>query len=87
MKRKHLVEFDVGGKILRVALYIRVSTEEQVRHGLSLEAQKEALVTYAKENGWKIVDFYIDEGMTARKKLSKRKEFQRLLHLRLQQQV
>ncbi len=79
MKRKHVVEFEKDGKILRVALYIRVSTEEQVRHGLSLEAQKEALVRYAKENGWKIVDIYADEGTTARKKLTKRKEFQRLL--------
>ena len=40
----------------RAALYIRVSTEEQVMHGYSLEAQKEALTRYAKENNLFIVD-------------------------------
>ena len=49
----------------RVALYIRVSTSEQVVHGLSLEAQREALTKYAKEKGYSIVDTYADEGITA----------------------
>ena len=57
----------------RVALYIRVSTSEQVVHGLSLEAQKEALTKYAKEKGYSIVDTYADEGITARKQLKNRK--------------
>ena len=63
----------------RVALYIRVSTSEQVVHGLSLEAQREALTKYAKEKGYNIVDTYADEGITARKQLKNRKELQRLL--------
>ena len=70
---------DVCAKIIRVALYIRVSHEEQAKHGLSLDAQIKALKNYAKEKGWKVVDVYADEGITARKKLSKRKEFQRLM--------
>ena len=64
----------------RVALYIRVSTSEQVINGLSLDAQKEALTKHAKERGYNIVDIYADEGITARKKLSNRKELQRLLN-------
>lgn len=63
----------------RVALYIRVSTSEQAINGLSLEAQREALEKYAKNKGYSIVDIYADEGITARKQLSKRKELQRLL--------
>lgn len=63
----------------RVALYIRVSHDEQVVHGLSLEAQRDALMQHAKERGYSIVDVYADEGITARKKLSNRKELQRLL--------
>ena len=63
----------------RVALYIRVSHDEQVMHGLSLEAQREALEKHARERGYSIVDIYADEGITARKQLSKRKELQRLL--------
>ena len=35
----------------RAALYIRVSTEEQARHGLSLSAQLENLQQYAKIKG------------------------------------
>ena len=63
----------------RVALYIRVSTTEQAINGLSLEAQREALEKHAKDRGYSIVDVYADEGITARKQLSKRKELQRLL--------
>lgn len=63
----------------RVALYIRVSTAEQVVNGLSLEAQKEALVQHAEERGYNIVDIYADEGITARKNIKNRKELQRLL--------
>lgn len=63
----------------RVALYLRVSTEEQAINGLSLQAQREALEKHARERGYSIVDIYADEGITARKQLSKRKELQRLL--------
>lgn len=38
--------------LVRVALYIRVSGEEQKIKGLSLEAQQERLEAYAREKGW-----------------------------------
>jgi site-specific DNA recombinase len=65
--------------MLRVALYIRVSTEEQKIHGLSVETQKEALAKWAKDNNCEIVDYYVDAGKTARKNLSSRLEMHRLL--------
>ena len=65
--------------MIRTALYIRVSTEEQALHGLSLEAQDATLTDYAKRNDLIIVDRYIDEGITARKKMTKRKALMRLL--------
>ena len=40
----------------RVALYLRVSTEEQAINGLSLQAQREALEKHAKDRGYSIVD-------------------------------
>lgn len=58
--------------ILRVALYIRVSTEEQAKFGLSLAAQEDTLLRYARERGYKIVNIYRDEGNSARKPVSKR---------------
>lgn len=65
--------------IIRAALYIRVSTEEQAREGYSVDAQKENLKRYAKSKGYKVVGVYADEGITARKKYTNRKEFMRLL--------
>ncbi len=63
----------------RAALYIRVSTEEQAMHGYSLEAQRDALTKYAKEHDLFIVDYYMDEGKSARKTYTSRPEFMRLL--------
>jgi len=65
--------------ILRVALYIRVSTEEQAKFGISLAAQEDSLVRYTKERGYKIVDIYRDEGNSARKPVSKRPVMLQLL--------
>ena len=45
-------------KKIRCALYDRVSTDIQVRDGLSLDAQREALTSYAKAHGYEIVDYY-----------------------------
>ena len=69
----------MANKIIRCAIYDRVSTDIQVQTGLSLDTQKELLTEYAQEHGYEIVDYYIDEGLTARKKLQNRKEFLRLL--------
>lgn len=66
-------------KKIRCALYDRVSTDMQVRDGLSLDAQREALTSYANAHGYEIVDYYSDEGITARKKMQNRKELIRLL--------
>ncbi len=65
--------------ITRVALYIRVSGEEQKIKGLSLEAQQERLEEYAREKGWIITGIYIDAAKTARKNMHKRAEFQRMI--------
>jgi site-specific DNA recombinase len=65
--------------VQRVALYIRVSTEEQAQHGYSLEAQESALVEFANAHNYKIVNIYRDEGFSARKSVVKRKVMQQLL--------
>lgn len=64
---------------IRCAIYDRVSTELQAKEGLSLDAQKEALTDYAVSHGYEIVDYYADEGLTARKKMQNRKDLMRLL--------
>lgn len=64
---------------IRCAIYDRVSTDIQVKEGLSLEAQKAALTDYALSHGYEIVGYYADEGITARKKMQNRKDLIRLL--------
>ena len=64
----------------RAALYIRVSSDEQARHGLSLGEQRADLLKYAQAHNYTVVDIYADEGFTARKALSRRRELQRLVN-------
>jgi len=66
-------------KVIRVALYIRVSTDEQAKHGYSLDSQKQRLEAYSKEKGYKVYQIYADEGKSARSNISARKELLRLL--------
>lgn len=67
-------------KIESVAAYVRVSHTEQKLHGLSLDAQKMKLKEYAKKNNMKIVEWYCDEGVSARKLIKNRPELQRMIH-------
>lgn len=67
-------------KIEAVAAYIRVSTTEQKLHGLSLDAQKMKLIAYAKAHGMKIVEWYMDEGVSGRKLIKNRPELQRMIN-------
>lgn len=47
---------------LKVALYIRVSTDAQFEEGYSVEAQKEKLSQYCKLKDFQNYEFYIDGG-------------------------
>lgn len=69
----------IDSSLKRAALYARVSTEEQAMHGVSLDAQRERLVQYAKENDLSVVGIYVDEGISARKRYTKRAAFMRML--------
>lgn len=67
-------------KIERVACYIRVSTQEQKLHGLSLDAQRDALRRYAEAHGLNIIEWYEDEGISGRKLIRRRPALQRMLN-------
>lgn len=62
---------------MRVAIYGRVSTDEQAQEGFSIAAQKEKLTAFVQSQDWDIYDYYIDEGISA--KNTERPELQRLL--------
>ena len=57
---------------MRVALYCRVSSEEQARHGLSLGAQLERLRQWAKDNRATVVNEYVDSGVSGKLPYKKR---------------
>jgi len=61
----------------KCGLYLRVSTDDQVRERFSLPEQKERLETFCKFKGYEIVDYYKDEGISA-KTGNYRPEFERL---------
>lgn len=60
-----------------VALYGRVSTDEQVKKGYSIETQEQVLKEYAEKKGYKIYDSYLDGGFSGG--TIKRPQLQRLL--------
>lgn len=64
---------------VRVVKYIRCSHDDQVAHGDTLEAQNSILDEFIAANKMILVDTFVDEALTARKKYTKRKEFVRLL--------
>lgn len=51
---------------MKTAIYIRVSTDEQAKEGFSIAAQKERLTAYAYSQEWDIVDYYVDDGYSAK---------------------
>lgn len=64
---------------MNVFLYERVSSEEQAKHGYSLDAQHEALKEFCDRNNHVIVGVYKDEGISARKPYTKRPAMVQLL--------
>lgn len=63
---------------VRVALYARVSTEEQAEHGYSIDAQLDTLRNYCKLYDKEIYSEYVDRGVSG-KSMNGRLELQRLL--------
>jgi DNA invertase Pin-like site-specific DNA recombinase len=49
-----------------VAIYTRVSTEDQAKEGFSLDAQIERLRSYCEARGWSIYKEYVDDGYSGR---------------------
>ncbi|MCD6108984.1 MAG: recombinase family protein [Thermoplasmata archaeon] len=61
----------------KVAVYTRVSTEDQAKEGFSLDAQLDKLRAYCKARGWEIAGEYVDDGYSGRN--TKRPAYQRMM--------
>lgn len=73
-------KFIVNSK--RVAIYVRVSTDEQAKEGYSIDAQLEKLRAFCFSQGWSVYKEYIEEGVSA-KNLKRPKIKEMLSELRL----
>ena len=51
--------------ILKVAIYVRVSTEEQAKEGLSIDAQIDKCKAFCIARDWKVFKIYNDAGFSA----------------------
>ncbi|WP_417898457.1 recombinase family protein [Bacillus haimaensis] len=65
-------------EIKSVAIYVRVSTEEQASEGYSISAQLQTLRQYTSLYEWKIAEEYVDEGISG-KDIKGRPAMQRLI--------
>ena len=62
---------------MECVIYVRVSTDEQAKHGYSIAALVEKLEAYCVSQGWELVHKFIDDGYSA-KDLS-RPQFEKMM--------
>lgn len=63
-----------------VAIYTRVSTEDQAKEGFSLDAQRERLQAYCRARNWETASVYVDDGYSGRD--TRRPAYQRMMEER-----
>lgn len=64
--------------VCRVAIYCRVSTEEQAEFGYSIDAQLDILRQYCQQAGKVVAGEYVDKGISG-KEMTKRHELKRMM--------
>ena len=69
---------DLNAASLRAAIYTRVSTDEQAREGVSLQAQEARGRAYCELHGLAIENVYCDEAVSGSKPLAERPQGSRL---------
>jgi len=71
----------------KAVCYLRVSTNEQAKHGVSLEAQEARIKGYCAMMGLEIVHIAREEGVSASKTLKSRPEGEKMLRIMKQEGV
>lgn len=67
----------VVAQMVRVALYLRVSTGRQAEHDLSIPDQRRQALSHCASKGWEIVSEFVEPGASATD--DRRPEFQRMM--------
>lgn len=70
--------FENNEKKVNVAIYCRVSTEEQAKEGFSIKAQTEKLKDYSRIRDWNVYDIYSDPGISG-KNITERPDVNRMI--------
>ena len=74
------LEIDTAlSKVELVACYVRCSHQEQKLHGYTVAAQRMKIEQFCEKNNMRIVEWYIDEGVSGRKLIKNRPELQRMI--------
>ena len=63
---------ETNSKPIPAYAYLRVSTAEQAKHGISLEAQQARIEAYCKLQGLQLVKMFTDAGVSGSKRLETR---------------
>lgn len=74
-----LNKFFSEGKVVRIAKYVRCSSDEQKKNGYTIGDQLALLDDFGVENGLVSYDNYVDEGISATLEIHKRKDLARLI--------
>ena len=69
-------------EIKKIAIYTRVSTEDQARDGFSLDSQMDRLRSYCKAREWEIIAEYVDAWFSGRN--TRRPQYMKMLEHSLQ---
>jgi site-specific DNA recombinase len=66
---------------VKIAGYVRVSTQEQVSEGMSLEAQENKIRSWAEANDHEVIEIFVEEAVSGSKLLSERPQGKRIAKL------
>ena len=50
----------------KAVVYARVSSEEQAKHGFSIDNQKRQCIEFAEKQGYSVTKVFVDEGKSAK---------------------
>ena len=76
---KQLLRYQETGRVIRIAKYVRCSSDEQKKNGYTIGDQLGLIDQFADEHELVTVGEYVDEGISATLEINKRKDLARLI--------
>ena len=76
---KQLLRYQERNRVIRIAKYVRCSSDEQKKNGYTISDQLDLIDEFANENELVSVGEYVDEGISATLEISKRKDLAKLI--------